>query len=94
LGIFENRVLKRIFEPKREEVAGGWRRLHNEELRNLYPSPNIITVIKSISMRWAEHVARMGKMRNAYKFMVENVKLRDHAEDTCVDGEINYYNGF
>jgi hypothetical protein len=61
---FENRVLRRIFGPKREEVAGGWRRLHNEELHNLYGSPNIIRVIKSRRMRWAGNVARMGEMRN------------------------------
>jgi hypothetical protein len=58
--VFENRVLRRIFGPKREEVAGGWRRLHNEELHNLCISVNIITVIKSRRMRWAGHVPRMG----------------------------------
>jgi hypothetical protein len=57
LKVFENRVLRRIFGPKREEVAGDWRRLHNEELHNLYASSNIITVIKSRRMRWAGHVA-------------------------------------
>jgi hypothetical protein len=50
--VFENRVLRRIFGPKREEVAGGWRRLHNEELHNLYASPSIVRVVKSKSMRW------------------------------------------
>jgi hypothetical protein len=60
----ENRVLKRIFEPKREEVAGGWRRLRNEELHNLYASPNVIKVIKSRKVRGRGHVARMRKMRN------------------------------
>jgi hypothetical protein len=59
--MFEIRVLKRIFGPKREKVAGDWRRLHNEELRNLYDSPNIIRVIKSRMMRWTGHVARMGE---------------------------------
>jgi hypothetical protein len=59
--VCENRVLRRIFGPKREEVAGGWRRLHNEELHNLYMSPNIIKVIKSRRMSWAGQVARMGK---------------------------------
>jgi hypothetical protein len=59
------RVLRRVFGPKREEVAGGWRRMHNEELRNLYASPNIIRVIKT-TMRWARYVARIGEMRNAY----------------------------
>jgi hypothetical protein len=60
LRAFENRVLRRIFGPKREEVAGGLRRLHNEKLCNLYASPNIIRVIKSRRMRWTRHVARMG----------------------------------
>jgi hypothetical protein len=62
LRVFENRVLRRIFRHKREEVAGGSRRLHNEELHNLYTSPNIIGVIKSRRMRLAGHVARMAKM--------------------------------
>jgi hypothetical protein len=59
LRVFENRVQRRIFRPKREDVAGEWRRLHNEELHNLYASPNMIRVIKSRAMRWAGHVARM-----------------------------------
>jgi hypothetical protein len=61
LRVFENRVLRRIFGPKREEVAEGWRRLHNEELNNLYASPNIVRVFKSMRKRWAGHVTRMGK---------------------------------
>jgi hypothetical protein len=61
----------RIFGPKREEVAGGWRRLHNEELHNLYASPNIIRVIESRRMRWAGHVVGMGEIRNPYKILVE-----------------------
>jgi hypothetical protein len=60
LRVFENRVLRRIFGPKRDEVTGEWRRLHNEELYALYSSPNIIRVIKSRRLRWAGHVARMG----------------------------------
>jgi hypothetical protein len=63
--VFENRVRRRIFGPKREEVAAGWRRLHSEELHNLYASPDIIRVIKSRRMRWAWHVACMGEMINA-----------------------------
>jgi hypothetical protein len=55
--VFENRVLRRIFGPKRDEVTGGWRKLHNEELQNLYSSPNIIRMIKSRRMKWAGHVA-------------------------------------
>jgi hypothetical protein len=58
--VFENRVLRRIFGPKRDDVMGGRRKLHNEELYNLYCLPNIIRIIKSRRMRWAGHVARMG----------------------------------
>jgi hypothetical protein len=64
--MFENRVLRRIFGPKRDEVTEEWRRLHNKELYALYSSPNIIWVIKSRRLRWAGHVARMGERRGAY----------------------------
>jgi hypothetical protein len=67
--VFGYRVLRRIFGPKREEVAGGWRRLHNEELHNLYTSPNIVRGIESKRMREAGHVARMSAMRNEYKIL-------------------------
>jgi hypothetical protein len=70
LRVFENRVLRRIFGPKRDEVKGEWRKLHNEELCDLYSSPSIIRIIKSRRMRWAGHVARMGKKRNAYRLLV------------------------
>ena len=63
LRVFDNRVLRRIFGPRRDEVTGYWRRLHNAELNDLYCSPNIVWVIKSRRMRWAEHVARMGEER-------------------------------
>jgi len=63
LRVFENMVLRRIFEYRRGDVTGEWRRLHNEELNDLYSSPNIVLVIKSRIMRWAGHVARMGKDR-------------------------------
>jgi hypothetical protein len=63
LSVFENRVLRRIFGPKRDEVTGEWRRLHNKELYALYSSPNISRVIKSRRLRWAGHVARMGERR-------------------------------
>jgi hypothetical protein len=68
--VFENRVLRRIFGPKRDEVTGEWRTLHNEELRDFYSSPSIIRIIKSSRMRWAAHVARTGEKRNAYRFLV------------------------
>ena len=61
LRVFENRVLRRIFGPKRDEVTGEWRKLHNGELNDLYCSPNIVRVIKSKRMRWAGHVARVGE---------------------------------
>ena len=70
LRVFENRVLRRIFGPKRDEVTGEWRKLHNEELNNLYSSPNIVRVIKSRRMRWAGHVARMGEGRVVYRVLV------------------------
>jgi hypothetical protein len=66
--VFENRVLRRIFGRKREEVAGGWRRLHKEEFHNFYTSPNIIRVIKSRRMRWVRNVARMAQMSMNTKF--------------------------
>jgi hypothetical protein len=76
-----NRVLRIIFGPKREEVARGWRRLHNDELHNLYASTNIVRVMKSRRMRWAEHAACMTEMRNAYKFFLsENLEGRGHSE--------------
>jgi hypothetical protein len=63
-------VLRRIFGPKRDEVRGGWRKLHKEELHNLYTSPSIIRMIKSRRMRWAGHVARIRTKRNAYRILV------------------------
>jgi hypothetical protein len=68
--VFENRVLKRIFGPKRDEVTREWRKLHNERLNGLYSSPNIIRVIKSRRMRWAGHIARMKERRVGYRVLV------------------------
>ena len=70
LRVSENRVLRRIFEPRRDKVIGEWRKLHNEELNDLYSSPNIIWVIKSRRIRWAEQVACMGERRGAYRVLV------------------------
>jgi hypothetical protein len=70
LRVFEYRVPRRIFGPKRDKVRGEWRRLHNRELYSLYFSPNIIRVIKSRRLRWAGHVARMGERRGAYRALV------------------------
>ena len=63
-------MLRRIFVPRRDEVTGDWRRLHNEELNDLYSSPNIVRVIKSRRMRWAGHVARMGEERGVYRVLL------------------------
>jgi hypothetical protein len=68
--VFENRMLRRIFGPQRDEVVGGWRKLHNEELRDLYSSPIIIRIVMSKRMRWVGHVARMGEKRNTYRLLV------------------------
>ena len=70
LRVFENRVLRRIFGTRRDEVTGEWRRFHNEELNDLYSTPNIVRVIKSRRMRWAGHVARMGEERVVYRVLV------------------------
>jgi len=70
LRVFENRLLRRIFGPRRDEVTGVWRKLHNEELNDLYSSPIIVELIKSRRMRWTGHVARMGKERGVYRVLV------------------------
>jgi len=76
LRVFENRVLRRIFGTRRDEVAGEWGRLHNEELNDLYSSPNIVQVIKSRRMIWAGHVARMGEERGVYRVLVGKLEGR------------------
>ena len=84
----DGRVLRTIFGPKKEEVTGDWRRLHNDELYDLYSSSNIMWVIKSRRMRWAGHVARIGDRRGAYRVLVGKMRERDHLEDLAVDGRI------
>jgi hypothetical protein len=76
LRVFENRVLRRIFGPKKDEVTGGWRKLHDEELHGLYSSPSIVGVIKARRMRWAGTVARMGEVRGAYNILVGRPERR------------------
>jgi len=70
LRVFENRVLRRIFGPKRDELTGEWRKLHNEKINDLYSSRNIVRVIKSRKMRWLGHLARMRERRDAYRVLV------------------------
>jgi hypothetical protein len=74
LRVFENRVMRRIFGPKRDDITGEWRKLHSEELHNLYSSPDIIREVKSRRMWWAGHVARMGEERKLYKVLVGKAK--------------------
>jgi hypothetical protein len=76
LMVLENRVLRRIFGPKRDEVTGEWRRLHYNELYALYCSPNIIRVIKSRNLRWARHIACIGQSRNGYRVLVRKPEGR------------------
>jgi hypothetical protein len=86
LRVFENRVLRRIFGPKRDEVTGGWRKLNNEELHGLYSSPSIVRVIKARRMRWAGHVAQGVGEGCAYNIMVGRPEGRNHWEDLGIDG--------
>jgi len=88
LRVFENVVLRRIFGPRRDEVTGEWRRLHNEELNDLYCSPNIVRMIKSRRMRWVRHVARMGEERGCIGTWWGNRRQRDRWGDLGVDGWI------
>jgi hypothetical protein len=79
--MFENRVLRRTFGPKRDEVTGEWRKLHNEELHDLYSSLSVIRIMKSRRMRSAGHVARIGEKRNAYRLLVGKSEGKGHKED-------------
>ena len=89
LKVLEYRVLRRIFGPERGEVRGEWRKLHNEELNDLYCSPNIVRVIKSRRMRWAGRVARVGEGRGLYRVLGGgNLRQRDYLEDPDIDSRI------
>jgi hypothetical protein len=76
--MFESRVLRRVFGPKRDEVMGEWRKLHNKELHDLYSSPSIIRIIKSRRKRWAGHVARIGRRGTRIDYWWESQRERDH----------------
>jgi hypothetical protein len=78
LRVFENRVLRRVFGPKRDEVTGEWRKLHNEDLNDLYSLPNIVRVVKSRRMRWAGHVVRMGEDSGVHRVLVGKPQGRGH----------------
>jgi hypothetical protein len=89
LRVFQNRVLRRVFGPRRDEVTGEWEKLHNEELNDLYSLPNIVRVVKSRRMRWAGHVARMGEEREWFTgCWWGNVRERGRWGDPDVDGSI------
>jgi hypothetical protein len=89
--VSENRVLRRIFGPKGDRVKGGWRKLHNEELHNLYSSTSIIRIIKSRRMRWAGHVVRTGEKRNPFRLLVgksESKRPPGRPRHKCVRVEV------
>ena len=86
LKVYDNMLLRRIYGARRDEVTRDWRRLHNEELNDLYCSPNIVWVIKSRRMRWAGHVARMGEERGVYRVLVGKPEGKNHWGDLGVDG--------
>jgi hypothetical protein len=88
LRVFENRVLRRIFGFKRDEGTGEWRKLHNEELNDLYSSPNIVRALKSKRMRWAEHVVCMGERRGVYRVLVGKSEGKSHLGDLRIEGRI------
>jgi hypothetical protein len=86
--VFEYRVLRLIFVPKRDEVTGEWKKMHNGELHNLYASPDIVRQIRSRRMRWMGLVARMGEGRNEYRVLVGKPEGKSHLEDQGVDGRM------
>jgi len=86
--VFENRALRRLFGSKRDEVTEEWRKLYNEELRDLYSLPNSVRVVKSGRMRWAGHVARMGEGRGVHRVLVGKPEGKNHWGDLDVDGRI------
>ena len=86
--MFKNMVFGRIFGPRRDVITGEWRRLHNEELNDLFSSPNIVRVIKTRRMGWAGHVTRMGEKRGVYRVLLGNRREGDHWGDLGVDGRI------
>ena len=88
LRVFENRVLRIVFGPKRDEITGEWRKLHNEELRDLYSLPNIVRVVKSRRMRWPGHVVSMGEGRGLHRVLGGNPRERGHGGDPDLDGRI------
>ena len=88
LRMFENRMLRKVFGPKRDEVTGEWRKLHNEEQNDLYSLPSIVRVVKLRRMRWAGHVARVGEDRVVYRVWWRNLRERDQWGDQDVDGRI------
>ena len=88
LRVFENRVLRRVFGPKRDEVTGEWRKLHNEELRDLYSLPNIVRVVKSRIIRWAGHVTLMGEGRGVHRVLVGKPEGKRPLRDPDIDGRI------
>jgi hypothetical protein len=86
--LFRGLFIDAISGPKRDGVTGGWRKLHNEELHNLYSSPSINRIIKSRRMRWAGHVARMGQKRSMYGLLVGKPEGKYHQEDQDVKGRV------
>jgi hypothetical protein len=88
VNVFENRVVRRICEPKRDENAGEWRKLHKEELNKLSSFSNIIRQFKARRMRWTGHVARMGEERKVYRLLVGKPEVKSHSEEQDVDGRM------